>query len=120
MKGTGMKQGKRDPRPYVGMHKEVIFGCSEWAALSAQAKCLYLLLKGKRNPAKNEGKVRLSYREIQKIGYMGLKRRATISRSFQELMKASWIKRENEGGGLFGKATIYQLTSKYDEFGMKK
>jgi hypothetical protein len=110
---------KRDPRPYVGIHKEVLFGCPEWAALSPRAKCLYLLLKAKRNPAKNDGTVKLTYREILKIHYAGLLRQTRINEGFHELEEKDWIKRV-DGGGLFGKATFYQLTGKYDEFGMKK
>jgi hypothetical protein len=108
---------KRDPRPYVGIHKEVILGCPEWAALSAPAKSLYWLLKAKRNPKKNNGKVKLSHREIKKLRYPGLKRHETVTRLFQELQKTGWIKREDEGGGLFGKASIYTLTGKFDQYG---
>jgi len=110
---------KRDPRPYVGMHKEVIFGCPEWAALSAQARDLYWLLKGKRNPNKNDGKIKLPYREIKKIGYKGLKNFVTISRCFKELENSGWIERDREGGGLFRKANLYTLSGRLDEYGMK-
>lgn len=103
----------------MGLHKEVIFGCPEWAALSPRAKCLYLLLKAKRNPAKNDGLIKLSYREISKIHYAGLLRRIRISEAFQELKEKGWIKRIGDGGGLYGKATFYELTGRFDEFGMR-
>jgi len=102
------------------MHKEVIFGCPEWAALSSQAKSLYWLLKGKRNPKKNGGLVRLSYRELLELKYHGLRRRDTISRAFKELESSGWIQRQGEGGGLFGRATIYKLTGFFDEYGFKR
>jgi hypothetical protein len=111
---------KHDPRPYVGLHKELIFGCPEWAALSSQARSLYLLLKAKRNPKKNGGAVKLSYRELKKIGYRGLKRPATVAKLYRELEGAGWIKRKGDGGGLFGKANIYELTAKFDEYGFGK
>jgi hypothetical protein len=114
-----MREKKRDPRPYVGLHKELIFGCPEWAALSARAKSLYLLLKGKRNPKKNEGQVSLSYRELLKLKYSGLSRPGTISQIFEELEKGGWISRV-EKGGLFGKRTVYELTGRFDEYGLKR
>lgn len=99
------------------MHKEVIFGCLEWAALSSQAKSLYWLLKGKRNPRKYGDEVRLSYRELKRLSYNDLKCQKTITRAFIELEVAGWIKRKDEGGGLFGKATIYILTGRFDQYG---
>ncbi|MGB7296821.1 MAG: hypothetical protein WBC70_14645 [Candidatus Aminicenantales bacterium] len=113
-------QKKRDPRPYVGLHKEVIFGCPEWAALSPRAKSLYLLLKGKRNPKKNNGNVTLSYREIIRLSYAGLKRPETISQTYSELEKAEWIKRVDEGGGLYGNRTTYELSGQFDQYGLAK
>lgn len=110
---------KRDPRPYVGMHKEVIFSCPEYGKLSPVAKCLYQLMKGKRNPVKNNGLVKLSYRDILKLKQRGLRRRETISKAFKELEADGWIKREGQGGGLYRKATYYRLTGKYDEYGIK-
>lgn len=101
----------------MGLHKEVIFRCQEWAALSSHARSLYLLLKGKRNPAKYGAEVSLSYREIQKLKYRGLKRYATIAAAFRELEISGWIKRKDEGGGLFRRSTIYLMTGKFDEFG---
>jgi len=115
-----MSEKRRDPRPYVGMHKEVIFGCPEWAALSSQARSLYFLLKGKRNPKKNHGFVQLSYRALKKIGYRGLKRPATVAKIYRELESGGWIRRRDEGGGLFGKASVYELTGKFDEYGFRK
>ena len=108
---------ERDRRPYVALHKEVIFSCPEWASLSPHAKSLYLLLKAKRNPVKHDGEVRLSYREIRKLGYSGLKRPAAVVRAFQELTMSGWIRRKDEGGGLFGKATVYILTARFDKYG---
>lgn len=104
----------------MGLHKELIFGCPEWGALSSQARSLYLLLKGKRNPKKNNGLVRLSYRALKKIGYCGLKRPATVAKIYRELEDGGWIRRQDEGGGLFGKASIYELTAKFDQYGFRK
>ena len=101
----------------MGLHKEVIFRCPEWAALSSHARSLYLLLKGKRNPAKYGDEVKLSYREILKLKYCGLKRKDTISKAFKELEASGWIKRKDEGGGLFRRATIYIMTGKHDQYG---
>jgi hypothetical protein len=109
---------RRDPRPYVGLHKEVIFGCPEWAALSPRAKCLYLILKGKRNPNKNGGQVRLSYRELIKLGHSGLRRPEMISIVFRELERNGWIARADDGG-LFGKTSSYTLSGKWDEYGTR-
>jgi len=103
----------------VGIHKEVIFGCPEWAALSPRAKSLYLILKGKRNPNKNSGQVRLSYRELIKLRQAGLRRPDTISEVFKELEKSGWIVRVGEGGGLFGRISTYTLSGKWDEYGVK-
>ena len=108
---------RRDQRPYVGLHKQLIFRCPEWAELSSNARSLYILLKGKRNPAKYGDEVSLSYRQIKKLRYRGLKRTTTISTAFRELEKGGWIKRKDEGGGLFRKATVYLMTGKFDEFG---
>lgn len=99
------------------MHKHVIFGCTEWAQLSPQAKCLYQLMKGKRNPSKNDGKIKLSYREILRLKHKGLRRRETIARLFRELETGGWIK-QVERGGLYGKATSYELTGEFDEYGI--
>jgi hypothetical protein len=107
-------QKKHDFRPFIGLHKEVLFG-SEWAALSPAAKCLYLLLKGKRNPAKRE-EVKLSYRELLKLKQHGLRRPGTISRAFKELETSGWIKRANPGG-LFGSAQFYLLSGRVDRYG---
>lgn len=115
-----MLKKQRDSRPYVGLHKEVIFGCQEWAKLSPRGKCLYLLLKGKRNPAKNSGNVHLSYREISKLNYAGLRKPKRIRDAFQELEKAGWIRRDGIGGGLYGKRTEYQLTGQFDEYGIRQ
>jgi hypothetical protein len=109
---------KRDHRPYIGMHKHVVFKSREWAALSSPAKCLYLLMKGKYNPGKNDGKVKLPYREILDAHYSGLRRRETIARCFRELETSGFIKKSGPGGGLFRKATFYKLTGSYDEFGL--
>jgi hypothetical protein len=75
------------------------------------------LLKGKRNPKKNGGLVKLSYREILERKYHGLRKRGTISQAFRDLESGDWIRRQDKGGGLFGKATIYILTGKFDEYG---
>jgi hypothetical protein len=99
------------------MHKEIVFSCREWAALSPHAKNLYWLMKGKRNPKKYGNEVRLSYRELKRYGYTGLKRQATIRKAFKELCDAGWIKRKAEGGGLYGRATIYILTGRFDQYG---
>ena len=104
----------------MGLHKELIFGCPEWAALSPQAKTLYLLLKAKRNPVKNDGTVKLSYRELKKIGYRGLRRPATVSKFYLELELAGWICKRDVGGGLFGKSIFYILTAKFDRYGFRE
>jgi hypothetical protein len=109
---------RRDPRPYVGIHKEVIFKCQEWTELSPPAKCLYLMMKGKYNPGKNHATVKLTYREIKKIGYTGLKKNETIARCFRELESSGWIRKKGPGGGLYRKATFYKITGKYDEYGL--
>lgn len=103
----------------MGLHKNMIFSCPEWAAISAPARSLYLLMKGKRNPKKYGDEVKLSYRNILKLKYRGLRRKDTIARSFKELEEGGWIKKKNEvaAGGLYGKAAIYILTGKYDRYG---
>jgi hypothetical protein len=111
------RKKKRDPRPYVGLHKEFLFKNPKWADLSATAKSLYLLMKGKYNPDKNEGKVKLTYRDIKKTGYRGLKKNETIARCFRELVEAGLIKKISPGGGLYRKCTYYKLTWMLDEYG---
>ncbi|MBD3203708.1 hypothetical protein GF327_05395 [Candidatus Woesearchaeota archaeon] len=112
------RKKKRDPRPYVGLHKEFLFKNQKWADLSAPARSLYLLMKGKYNPGKNDGLVKLPYREIKKYGYVGLKKNETISRCFRELEEAELIKRILPGGGLPKKCTYYKLTGSEDEYGL--
>jgi hypothetical protein len=112
-----MKKGIRDPRPYIGLHKEVLFGPA-WAALSPVAKDLYCLLKGKRNPRKGE-EVRLSYREVLKLKHRGLRKLATISKAFKELEAGGWIRAAREEGGLYGLPKAYVLTGKFDAYGIR-
>lgn len=110
------KTNQRDHRPFIGLHNYVLFG-PDWGRLSSQARSLYLLLKGKRNPVKRE-EIKLSYREILKLKHCGLRRHSAISRSFKELEKAGWIERANPGG-LYGGAQLYCLTGRFDEYGFK-
>lgn len=44
----------------------------------------------------------------------------TIRKVYAELEKGEWIRRCDVGGGLFKKATAYELTLLKDNFGLKK
>ena len=88
---------KRDQRPFFGLHKELIFGCPEYADLSPVAKCVYQLLKAKLNPNKGE-EVSLPYRQVLKLKYRGLHGTATIARAFKELQDKGWTEPVDRGG----------------------
>jgi len=109
-----MAKKQRDYRPFIGLHKELIFNCPEWAALSSNAKVLYQLLKAKWNPKKGED-IHLSYRALAKLAYKDMASSRTISSAFKELERGGWIERMISGG-LFGKATRWRLTGKHDGF----
>ena len=113
-----MKKKKRDQRAFVGLHKELLFNCAAWAALSPAAKVLYLLLKAKLNPNKGDT-VALSYRQVLKLQYKGLSNNHTVAAAFAQLEHAGWIEKEQRGG-LFGQSTRWKLTGKYDGFNTGK
>jgi hypothetical protein len=105
---------RRDSRPFVGLHKELIFGCPEYAALSPTAKSLYSLLKAKLNPSKGE-EICLSYRQVLNLKYKGLHSTATIAKAFKELADQGWAE-PLERGGLFHLPSKWRLTWKFDQF----
>ena len=110
---------KRDQRTFVGLHKQVVFGSSEWAALSSFAKDLYLLAKGKWKGPGLGDEIALSYREIIELKHTGLRNRKHISKAFQELEAGGgWLER-TAPGGLLGTPQIWRLTFKVDQFGLK-
>ncbi len=107
---------KRDRRPFVALHKELINNPEYMEKLSLRAKVLYQMIKTKYNPNKNSGLIRLPYREVIKKKCPGLRRFDPVSRAFKELINQGWLE-VAEHGGLFGKVSLYRLTFKWDKYG---
>jgi hypothetical protein len=111
-----MKKSRHDRHcpPFIRLGKELLFKRPEWWDLSHAAKNLYLLLKGKFN-GQNNGAIRLSYAEIQRLQIRSLRTHKDIARAFCELEKKGWIRREKKGG-LIRFVNEYRLLSEFDCF----
>lgn len=107
-----MKKGRRDRfSSFVALDRKLIFHTPAFRQLSPRAVTLYIYLKSKFNGA-NNGKIRLHYSELK--GVKGFGSPSTISKTFEELESAGWIKRTHIGG-LYRFQNDYQLTGQFDE-----
>ena len=108
-----MKKGRRDKSgsSFVALDRKLIFHSAEFRQLSPRAVTLYVYLKAKFNGI-NNGQIRFHYSELE--GVKGFGSPTTISKTFQELEGAGWIKRTHIGG-LFRFQNDYRLTGQFDE-----
>lgn len=110
------KQGREKGRWVDGPFIPLTLGVKNsaaWAALSMQARLIYLELRGKlaRDPRENNGRVHLSIRDAAEA--VGLKKLATVASGFHELQAKGFIvvtRLGTLGSEGHGKATEYRIT----------
>jgi len=105
-----MPKGKRknDGPPFVMLERSLLNG-EAWKQLTLHEMIVYIYLKKNYN-GHNNGNISLKYKELHEIG---IKSRATISKSFKGLEEKGWI-RQTQPGGLFQCPSLYEITWNYD------
>lgn len=112
-KKRGQKKRKRKKQRFIKVVIEML-NSSAFQELSIASQDLYILLEGEYNPndercrniATGRKQVYFPYKEIQKIE--GFRSRATISKSFRDLIDKNWIEK-SEKGGLYGGKSAYSF-----------
>ena len=100
---------------HVGLERRLVNGL-RWQELTAPEKLLYIRLKANHDGS-NNGRIRLSYRSMEHE--KGCSSSTAISKAIKGLQKKGWIK-VRESGGLYRHDNFYELTFKWDFYGVPK
>lgn len=107
-----------DSESFIRLGKDLILGAraGEWWGLSPAARTIYTLLRAKHN-GNNNGDLTLHQGEVLRLHIRGLRRPATITRAFAELVRREWIEERFRVGGKYRWWCLYRLTGKWDSYG---